>query len=242
MDVKNVSSIEPKGRHSASNITDMSEVMAFTPQELDDLKIVHVAKEGSKQIKIFRDLRTRLMERSNGNNFVCLVTSAASGGSSYVATNLAATIAFDRTKTSMLVDCNLYSPSAERLLPVSPQSGLTDYLDDLSMGVEDIVYASGLPRVRVVPVGNNREGGTEKINSNRMRDFFEEAKTRYHDRFTLVDSPSAAEYDAEIRILADLCDFVLLVVPYGKVTPAQVNAAINKIGAERLVGVVYNEG
>jgi protein-tyrosine kinase len=229
-----------KGTSSASQIGKMSEVRQFTPAEFSALKIVHAGDEGSVHLKVFRDLRTQLMKRTEWRNFICLVTSAASGGSSHVAVNLAATIALDKSKTSLLVDTNLYSPFAEMLLPVPAQLGLTDYLDDPTTGIEDIVYASGVPRMRVIPVGNNREGGTEKINSPRMRDFFAEIKNRYPDRYIIVDAPSAADYDAEIRILAELCDFVLLIVPYGTVTESQLNAAIEKIGREHLAGVVYN--
>lgn len=225
---------------SASQIAKMSEVRHFTAAEFDAMKIVHAGDEGSVHLKVFRDLRTQLMKQTDWRNFVCLVTSAAPGGSSHVAVNLAATISLDKSKTSLLVDANLYSPYAETLLPVPSQLGLTDYLDDATTGVEDIVYASGVPRMRVVPVGNNREGGTEKLNSPRMRDFFAEIKTRYADRYIIVDAPSAADYDAEIRILAELCDFVVLVVPYGKVTESQLNASIEKIGRDRLAGIVYN--
>jgi ATPases involved in chromosome partitioning len=225
---------------SASQIAKMSEVRHFTAAEFDAMKIVHAGDEGSVHLKVFRDLRTQLMKQTDWRNFVCLVTSAAPGGSSHVAVNLAATISLDKSKTSLLVDANLYSPYAETLLPVPSQLGLTDYLDDPTTGVEDIVYASGVPRMRVVPVGNNREGGTEKLNSPRMRDFFAEIKARYADRYIIVDAPSAADYDAEIRILAELCDFVVLVVPYGKVTESQLNASIEKIGRDRLAGIVYN--
>lgn len=222
-------------------INKMSEVRAFSSSELDAMKIVHSKDERSDHLKVFRDLRTQLMKRSNWENFICLVTSVCSGGGSHVAVNLAATIALDRSKTSLLVDCNIYSPYAERLLPVPSQFGLTDYLDDPTVGIEEIVYASGIPRLRVVPAGNNRDGGTEKLNSLRMREFFHEIKARYPDRFIIVDAPSA-EYDAEIRILADLCDFTLLVVPYGKVTDSQLYSSIDKIGEDHLAGVVYNQG
>jgi protein-tyrosine kinase len=226
----------------ALSINKMSEVRTFTKSEFEALKIIHSGDEGSRHLKVFRDLRTQLMRRSNGANFVCMVTSAVAGGGSYVAANLAATIALDRSKTSMLVDANLYSPFAEVLLPVPSQFGLTDFLEDPKTGVEDVLYASGIPRMRVVPAGNNREGGTEKINSPRMRHFLEEIKLRFPDRFIIIDAPSAAEYDAETRILAELCDFVLLVVPYGKVTEADLHTSIEKIGKDRLAGIVYNQG
>lgn len=226
----------------APQISKMSEVRAFSSTELDAMKIVHSRDERSSHLKVFRDLRTQLMKRSNWENFICVVTSACPGGGSHVAVNLAATIALDRAKTSMLVDCNIYQPYAERLLPVPSQFGLTDYLDDPSVGVEEIVYASGIPRLRVVPAGNNRDGGTEKLNSMRMKEFFQEIKMRYPDRFIVVDAPSAADYDAEIRILADICDFCVLVVPYGKVTEGQLYSAVDKIGEDHLAGVVYNQG
>lgn len=244
MENKRVSAVAPlnKGASADAQITKMSEVRHFSPSEFEALKLVHAGDEGSLHLKVFRDVRTQLMKRTEWKNFVCLVTSAASGGSSHVAANLAATIALDKSKTSLLVDANLYSPYAESLLPVPSQLGLTDYLEDATTGIEDIVYASGVPRMRVVPVGNNRDGGTEKLNSSRMRDFFTEIKSRYFDRFIIVDAPCAADYDAEIRILAELCDFVLLVVPHGKVTEAQLNSAVEKIGQQRLAGVVYNRG
>lgn len=237
-----VSSIASSDRagSSVTQIAKMSEVRHFTVAEFNSLKIVHAGEEGSLHLKVFRDLRTQLMKRTDWRNFVCLVTSAAPGGSSYVAINLAATISLDKSKTSLLVDANLYAPCAQWLLPVPAQLGLMDYLDDVTAGTEDIVYASGVPRMRVVPMGNNPEGGVEKISSARMREFFSEIKNRYADRYVVVDGPSAADCDAEIRILAELCDFVVLVVPYGKVTPAQLDNAIEKIGRERLAGVVYN--
>lgn len=243
MDSKHVTPLASVNKSSpaAASIARMSEVRSFNKAEYEALKIIHTGDEGSIHLKVFRDLRTQLMKRTGWQNFVCMVTSAVSGGGSHVAANLAATISLDKSKTSLFVDANLYAPFAEALLPVPSQFGLTDYLEDLGTGVEDIVYASGIPRMRVVPVGNHREGGTEKLNSPRMRDFFKEIKARYPDRYIIVDAPSAADYDAEIRILAELCDFVLLVVPYGKVSEADLNASIEKIGKERLAGIVYNQ-
>ncbi len=243
MDKSRSQKVTPLGQPAArsSTIDHMSEIRAFTDQELVNLKLVHAGDEGSEHLKVFRDLRTQLLKRSQSKNFICLVTSVASGGGSYVAANLAATFSLDKSKTSLYLDCNLFSPYGEHLLPVPSHLGLTDYLDDPSINAAEIVYASGIPRLRVVPVGNNREGGTEKINSTRMAEFFTEIKTRYPDRFTIVDGPCASDFDAEIRILADLCDFVLLVVPYGKVTELQLKSAIEKINPQQLAGVVYNQ-
>ncbi len=230
-----------QGQTPGDRIQEMAEVRPFTAAEYEYLKLVRVDDEGSKHLKVFRNLRTQLMKKSEGKTFTCLVVSVVSGGGSYVASNLASIIALDQSKTSLLVDANLYSPSAERLLPVPSQFGLSDYLADPRIRVEDIIYATGAKRLRVLPSGTNREGGTEKIHSNRMFELFKEIRDRYSDRFIVVDSPSAIEYDAEVRILTELCDCVVLVVPYGKVTPGELLSTIEKIDKKKLVGVVYDE-
>lgn len=226
---------------SDARIELMSEVSAFSTDELDHLKVLYQSVSNRKLLTVFRDLRTRLNRKSNGKNYVCLVTSiVAGGGASYVSSNLAAAIALDRTKTSLLIDGNLYAPSAERLLATEPVYGLTDYLYRDETKIEEIVYASGIPRLRVIPVGNNREGGAEYFSTRRMRNFIHSIRHRYQDRYIIIDSPPASDYAAETNLLADLCDFVVVVVPYGKVTEAQVLAGIDVLGKEKIAGVVYN--
>jgi Mrp family chromosome partitioning ATPase len=220
----------------------MTEVKAFSSQELADLKLIHSEMRDPAALKAFRDLRTRLVGRSERENFVCLVVASESGGGSYVAANLAASIALDKTKSSVLVDCNLYAPSVEQYMPGGADVGLTDYLDDLTVTCEDIVYGTGVSRMRAVPVGNNRDGGTEKLTSERMKQVIFELKLRYGDRSIIVDAPSIANYEAEVLILADLCDFVVLVVPAGTVNEGLLLSQIARIGKERIAGVVFNEG
>ena len=41
-------------------------------------------------------------------------------------------------------------------------------------------------------------------------------------------------------MLAEMCDIAILVVPYAAATDAQVEAAVNSIGEQRLLGTVIN--
>lgn len=225
----------------SDRIRHMAEVRLFRAAELDQLKVLHPGTKDREQLKVFRDLRTRVSQKAGSGNFLCLVTSLVEGGgASYVAANLAAAIALDRAKTSLLVDCNLYAPSADRLLAAPADKGLTDFLDSYHLGVESIVHASGIHRLRIIPAGQKCLGGTEMLTAPRMRAFVEEVKDRYPDRFILFDSPPVSIYSAETRILADLCDFVVLVVPAGRVTQQQINNGMAAIGKERLAGMVFN--
>ena len=223
-----------------SQINHMTELREFSGHELDELKILHSGMADRRVLNAFRDLRTKLLQRSQHNNFICMVTSLGEGGgASYVSANLAAAFALDKSKTSLLIDCNLYDPSVDKLLSMDAEYGVTDFLDNGDLDVQDIIYASGIPRLRGIPIGGNRERGAEHFSSLRMNLFIQNIKTRYPDRFIIADAPSI-NTSAEARILADLCDLVVLVVPYGKVTSSQILSGIERIDKNKLAGLVFN--
>lgn len=226
---------------SERQIAKMSEVHNFAPAILDNLKILHQGTANKATLKIFRELRTQLYSRVAQRNFCCVVTSVQpGGGASYVASNLAAAIALDRAKTSVLVDCHFHSPSINPLLSAEANLGLTDFLAIEEMGIEFVIYASGIRRMRIIPSGKNPQGATEKLSSSKMRAFIRELKGRYPDRYIIIDAPSVGDLSADVRILAELADFVLLVVPSGRASEEEVKQAVETIGHERLAGAVFN--
>jgi protein-tyrosine kinase len=223
-----------------SVIGQMGEVDHFSVEELDRLKVISGSMQNSKILNIFRELRTQLIKKSQKKNFVCMVTSAFSkGGASYIATNLASVFALDKAKTSLLIDANLYAPSLEQLIIGDAGAGITDYLSDNSLSIKDVVYATGIPRLRVIPVGDHNEGAAEHFSSNKMLHFIDEVRTRYNDRYIFIDSPPVTE-SSEARILSEIADMVILVVPHGGGSYEQIEAAIQIIGKDKLTGLVYN--
>jgi len=234
-----VSALEKKSAVE-NEISQMGEVDRFSDLELLKLKIVNGGMQSAKTLNTFRELRTQLLKKSQKKNFVCMVTSIChGGGASYIATNLAAVFALDRTKTSMLIDANLYSPSLGELIIGDASAGITDYLSDSSLNIKDVVYATGIPRLRVIPIGENSEGAAEYFSSEKMRQFIDETRSRYADRYIFIDSPPVTE-SSEARILTEIADMVVLVVPHGEVTQEQIEAAIQVIGEDKLTGLVYN--
>ena len=221
-------------------ISQMGEVEKFSNDKLEDLRIVHSGMTNLKILNMFRELRTQLLQRNSKNNFVCMVTSLCSGGgASYVATNLAAVFSLDKAKTSVVIDANLYAPSLGQLVIGEVDRGITDYLSDPTTDIKDIVYATGIPRLRVIPIGGNREAAAEYFSSEKMQHFVDELRSRYTDRYIFIDAPPVTEA-SETRILAEIADLVVLVVPHGKVTPSLIDSAIDIVGNDRLSGLVYN--
>lgn len=226
---------------SGRRIHDMTEVQQFSDEEMRQKKVLYRDTSNKQLLNVFRGLRTKLHKRSRGHNYVCMVSSIVSGGgATYIANNLAAAIALDKLKSALIIDCNIYSPSAHQLMTTHHQNGLTDFLSTENMRIEEIVYATGIPRVRVIPVGDNREGGAELFSNKRMRLFLEEVRTRYDDRFIIIDAPPIMDFPAEAQILSDLSDFSVIVVPSGRVTDQEVRSVLSNISGDKLAGPIFN--
>jgi Mrp family chromosome partitioning ATPase len=224
----------------AASIRKMGEIDQFTPEELDRLKLIYSGMRNAQSLNTFRELRTQLVQTSKNSNFVCMVTSISpKGGASYVASNVAAAFALDKAKTSMLIDATLYAPSLETLIIGEAATGITDYLSDSDVDIKDVVYATGIPRLRVIPIGGNSEGAAEYFSSSKMQHFIDEVRSRYSDRYIFIDAPPVVD-SSEARILANIVDMVVLVVPHGGATLEQIEAAIKIVGKTKLAGLVYN--
>jgi len=212
----------------------------LTHQELIERKIIFHEMADRKVLNSFRYLRTNLLERAKKHNFTVMVASVTGGGGgSFVARNLACAFALDERKSSILVDCDIHDPELGDLMD-DDKVGLIQYLEDESVQLEDIIHSSGISRVRIIPSGGRREAPSEYFAAPRMGLLIEKLKERYGDRYIFIDGPPASE-SSDIRMLSDMVDYVLLVVPYGRVTSSQVETAVAAVQREKLVGIVFND-
>ena len=62
---------------------------------------------------------------------------------------------------------------------------------------------------------------------------------RYSDRYIFINAAPVKD-SADARILIDLCDYVILLVPYARSTKNSVKDAADAIDKEKLLGVVLN--
>ncbi len=229
-------------RVSASrSIARMAETRALAPRQLDERRLIHREESARPQADAFREIRTRLLALGGDQNFVTMVAAVSSGsGGSFVARNLAAAFAFDEAKTALLVDCNPRHAAQHKALGTDAGPGLIDYLDHPALGIEPIIYRTGIPRLRLIPAGKPREISGEYFSSFRMRAVIDSLRCRYADRYLFLDGP-ATKGSPDARILSELADFVVLVAGYGRDTPAAIAQAAAAFDPERFAGVVFNE-
>ncbi|MEC7727123.1 MAG: polysaccharide biosynthesis protein [Pseudomonadota bacterium] len=224
----------------SKQIVRMQEPRRLTPDDLEERRIIYPESPNRKLVNHFRNLRTKLLEKSGGNNFTLVVSGAREGaGSSFVALNLAAAFAFDEAKTALIIDCNLREPALHSSLDILPDSGLTDFLDDPDYDIGRIIYPTGIPRLRLIPAGSRRETPSEFFTSFRMKQFLQAIRRRYPDRFIVLDTAPISQ-SPDARILTELCDYAMLVIPHAGMTPDGIDDAASAFNREKFVGAVIN--
>lgn len=173
----------------------------------------HVAvREGENSVsaELFRTLRTniRFMQPVSEACPVMLVTSSVNGeGKSYVATNLAISMALLGKKVA-LVGLDIRKPMLANYLNLPSQGCLTSYLSDKSYTLEDTIVASSIRNLDVLPAGVIPPNPSELLQSDRLDLLFAELRKQY-DCVVIDSAPVALVSDTFLlNRVADMTIYV----------------------------------
>jgi len=188
----------------------------------------------------FRTLRSRILHPATGVvPKSLLITSAVPGeGKTFVCANLGVALAQGIDQYCLMVDCDLRKPALHKLFGLSPDSGLANFLrdgDDLA----SMIIAAGVNTLSLLPAGPPPVNPAELLASGNMTRLVDELESRYDDRIILLDSPPL-QAASETAVLARQVDGVILVVRWGGSRREHLLKLVELIGADRIVGVVFN--
>ena len=219
----------------------MEQEKILSKEELQRSGLIHPAMDDVDVVNAFRNLRTSLLTKMEQYNSTLMVTAVTpEGGASFVATNLAAAFTFDHQKTAMLIDCNFKDSSLAEKFNLEFKYGLKDFITGKVNDISQIVYSTGIQRLRLIPSGNQESDLVEFFTGERMYSFLSEVRSRYSNRIIIIDAPPILE-SADTKILAELTDYILLVVPYKGVTTNLINRTLNSIDKTKIVGMILNK-
>lgn len=214
------------------------------PWTLDDLrerKVIYPGMANKAILDAFREIRIKLRDRAGAVNFSVLISSLGKEDNSVLtAFNLAATFAMDAQSSALLVDCNPWNSDLGHLVSSPMNLGVTDFVADKSLKVKDIIYPSGVDRLSVVPAGTQSASAVELFSAVRMRDLMGELKSRYPDRFLIINAPPL-KASTEAHILVRYANQVVLGVPFGEVTPDDIVSSVETLGSEKFSGLVFQQ-
>lgn len=233
---------EPKEQKPpGKNVVAVEEAYGREFEELDKARIIYPGMKDQRTERAFRDLRTTVIQKTGGNCGMVVVTSVSEdGGASFVAMNLAAAFAFNQHRTAIFHDCNFRAGGHYDFLVESPDRGFTDYVMDNEVKISDVIQKTGIPRLRLIPAGSRRDSASEMFTLEQSLKFFQHVRRRYKDRTIIVDAPPV-DVVADTRVLLDICDHVLLVVPYGKVSNERIAAVVRELPKDKFLGIVMSE-
>ena len=170
-----------------------------------------------------------------------LVTSALPGeGKSFVALNLAMSIASEVDSTVLLVDADVANPTLMKTMRIAPSKGLLDLLTRDSADVADVLLKTNVPKLSLLPAGTPHRRATEMLASETMADLVREIADRYHDRIIVFDSPPLL-VTTEARVLASLMGQIVMVVEADRTSQSAVNHALEMIESCPVVMVMLNK-
>jgi len=201
-----------------------------------------------EQLDAFRELRTRLLARGEGESsgqgrFCILVVPVTNeSGASFVARNLAAAFTLQERR-AVLVDCNLRSPSQHVAFDLPNDcDGLFDYLENPDIRPERLLYRTDLSGLYLIPAGCPLSSAREYFSSHAMRTLLGWLrKTPFPPPgFLVLDGPPV-KGSPDARILSELADVVVLVAGFGRDTVDGVAKAAQLFEPAKFAGVVFNK-
>ncbi len=193
----------------------------------------------SPYAEAYRVLRTNLLfsRKDDRLNTLCVVSAGAGEGKSTTVLNLATVFAQSGQRV-LVVDSDLRRPTLHKILQVSNNLGLTNYLLKQNT-LEEVIQTTSCPTLDLMPSGKLPSSSLGILSSPQMREFITELKRRYD--FILFDSPPIMGV-SDASVLASEVDMTLQVIQYRRYPqPMNVRAKqmVEKVGGN-LVGVVLN--
>jgi protein-tyrosine kinase len=175
------------------------------------------------------------------NRNVIMVTSAAPNeGKTFVATNLALSMASEHDVHVLLVDADVAKPSIPRVFGFEVETGLVDAVANDAIDVADILVGTNIENLTILPAGPARPGTSELLASARMARFVSDISRRYPNRIIIFDSPPVLARSEPI-VLAKHVGQVVLVVEAERTSRTAIDEALALLGPDRVGGVVLNK-
>jgi len=112
-------------------------------------------------------------------------------GKTFCAVNLAIAMAGERGGEVLLVDADFAKPSVLSTLGLPKGPGLMDALADPAIMVEDLVMATDVPGLFVLPAGNQTVADSEWLASARTAEVLDRLTRGAPNRMVVFDSPPA---------------------------------------------------
>ncbi|MGB0938829.1 MAG: XrtA-associated tyrosine autokinase [Colwellia sp.] len=196
----------------------------------------------------FRQIKRKLLNNAFGSsaktlhhsNLIMVSSAKPNEGKTFVAINLALSIALEQDKTVLLIDADVLRPSVIRELGVKETSGIIEYLLGEAEQVSDVIYNTDIDKLKLIPAGKPHHLSNELLASEKMAALAGELANRYPDRIVIFDCPPLIGV-TETLVLANLMGQAVIVVEESKTSLADIKSATENLNEDLALGLVLNK-
>ncbi|UUM32272.1 XrtA-associated tyrosine autokinase [Vibrio japonicus] len=219
-------------------------------EKLQDREMVCV-RTNAKKNRVndeFRAIKHKLVNNAFGagasshknGNLIMISSATANEGKTFCSVNLAFILSLEKNKSVLLVDADVLNPSVNKTLDIDNRPGLIDYLKGDTSNIEDIIYNTSIPNLRIMPAGQSHHLSYELLASDKMLALAQELASRYSDRIVLFDCPPLLGVIETIS-LSKLVGQVVVVVEHNKTKMASIKEAVSQLDSKLAIGFIMNK-
>jgi len=198
---------------------------------------VLVGGTGAPFSEEYRTLRARIqsLRRTREVRSIVLSSARPSEGKTTTAVNLALSFGAERENSVCLVDADLRTPRIHKAFRAGIV-GLAEVLEG-DAKLEEALVPVPDTRLMVLPVKALPTAPSELLSSRAMVQLVAELHTRFGT--VIFDAPPVLGLPDTVT-LVDLCDSALFVVGAGRAPREEVESALERLDASKVIGVVLN--
>jgi exopolysaccharide/PEP-CTERM locus tyrosine autokinase len=205
-----------------------------------DPNLVVLQKPHSFEAEQFKILRTNLLFPASGKppRSIMITSTHPGEGKSFVAANLALSIAQNINEYVLLIDGDMRKPSIHRQFGFGDLPGLSEHLSD-NTPLASMLVKTKFDKLTILPAGTPPHNPSELLSSGKMQALLKEVTERYSDRYIIVDSPPPS-LTAETSAIASYVDGIIVVIRYSRTRRQDVVELFDTIGKDKVLGTVAN--
>ncbi len=213
------------------------QVLAVIPKDVVPLNHAGPHSPHAEGYRILR-AKVEFLRSDPAMNSLTIVSGGPGEGKSTTLFNLAWVCAAGGLRT-LLIDADLRRPTLHHILGVESRNGLADLLTG-RLPLENAVFSTPLETLHFMPSGARSDEAISLMNSTRMAEIIEDAKSRYD--WVFVDAPPILGV-SDASVLARAVDCTVIVVQHRRYPigiSQRVKQTVVEVGGG-LLGVVLNQ-